>query len=217
MMNMYGVDYVKFAIKDMSEYIIEKEVEFCELDSIAGDGDFGMSVAKGFRIVNAEIDTLNSEDIGVFLNECGKIIYEHCGGASGPIWGAGFRAAAKVVRGKKEVSAADIADGLKASAEKIMKVGGAKQGDKTLLDTLIPAVQSLHQSVEDGFSVQKLLMQFSEAAMIGAESTKDIIASKGRASYLGERSIGYPDAGAMALAMIINHVVNSLLKLISIK
>ncbi len=216
-MNVYGVDYVKFAIKDMSEYIIEKEVEFCELDSIAGDGDFGMSVAKGFRIVNAEIDTLNSEDIGVFLNECGKIIYEHCVGTSGPIWGAGFEAAAEIVRGKKEVSAADIADALMASAERIMKVGGVKPSDKTLLDTLIPAIQSLQQSMKDDLSVQKMLMKISEAAMAGAESTKDIIASKGRTSYPGECSLGHPDARAMALAMIINHLINSLLKLISME
>ena len=211
-MNMYGVGYIKFAIKNISGYIIEKEVEFGKLDSIAGDGDFGMSVAKGFKIVNAEIDSLNSEDIGVFLNECGMILIEHCGGATGPIWGSGFKAAAKVLLGKKEASAADIADGLKASAERIMKLGGAKQGDKTLLDTLIPVAQSLQQSVDDELSVRKLLMKLSDDAMAGAESTKDIFASKGRTTNLGEHNHGNPDAGAMALAMIINNLVNSLLK-----
>ena len=211
-------EFSQFAINELASInIIEKEDEFCELDSIVGDGDFGMSIAKGFKIVNAEIDSLNSEDIGVFLDECGMIIFENCGGASGPIWGSVFNAAAKVVLGKKVLSAADIADGLKASAERIMKLGGAKQGDKTILDTLIPAAQSLQQSIDGELSAQKMLMNLSDDAMAGAESTKDIVASKVPATYLGDRSLGHPDAGAMALAMIIKNLVKSLLKTISIE
>ncbi len=101
-----------FMIDCIGGYIIQNEVPFCELDSHAGDGDFGMSVAKGFRALEREWEEViaESDDIASFLNACSLIIMENCGGASGPIWGSAFRAASKAAEGKKTLNAADMAE-----------------------------------------------------------------------------------------------------------
>lgn len=196
-------------IEDMSEVIISNEVAFCDLDSAAGDGDFGMSLAKGFRIIKSEWPELpKEEDIGAFLKACGMIIIEHCGGASGPIWGSAFRGAAKTVNGKTELSLTEFAELMQGAVDGIQKTGGAKLGDKTLLDALIPATESLKASGLAGEGIAAAIKKSGQKAVDGAEKTKDIVASKGRASYLGERSLSYPDAGATALGIIFTHIAD---------
>ena len=194
----------------MTSTIIENEVPFCELDSAAGDGDFGSSLAKGFRMVRLECNSLNQEDFGLFLKDCSMIITEHCGGASGPIWGSAFRSASKVAMGKTEFSIGDMAELLQSAIDGIQKRGGAKLGDKTLLDALIPAVESLKQSSTDHENFFDAMSKCAQAAVKGAERTKEIIAKKGRASYLGERSLQYPDAGATAIGVIFTTIVDKL-------
>ena len=174
------LDEVKKTIARLCDIIIDNEVYFCELDSVAGDGDFGMSIAKGFKEVKRQLDEINDVDIAAFIKGCALIITEHCGGASGPIWGSGFRAAAKSVQGKETMTLDDIAGLFEAAIVGIQKRGGAAQGEKTLLDALIPAT----------------------------EATKNMIASKGRASYVGDRSLHYPDAGAMAISVILREFVS---------
>jgi len=194
----------------MSDIIIENEVYFCELDSAAGDGDFGMSLAKGFKVVKNEWEQLSKDEIGHFLKECGMLIIEHCGGASGPIWGNAFRSMGKYAQGKVELNLVEAGELLQSAVDGIQKSGGAKLGDKTLLDALIPATEALK---ECGVSGEEMLMSFrksAEAAAAGAEKTKEIVAVKGRASYLGERSLNYPDAGAMAIGIIFNGIVDRL-------
>lgn len=186
----------------MGDVIIENEIPFCELDSAAGDGDFGMSVAKGFKVLKAEWKDLDTEDIGKFLRSCGMIITEHCGGASGPIWGSAFMAAGKYSVGKTEIDMQEFAELMQSAVDGIQKRGGAKLGDKTLLDALIPATESLKESAVARHSFKEALKLGAAAAREGAEKTKDYVASKGRASYVGDRSISYPDAGAMALGII---------------
>lgn len=194
----------------MSDIIIENEVYFCELDSAAGDGDFGMSLAKGFRVLKNEWEQLSKDEIGHFLKECGMLIIEHCGGASGPIWGNAFRSMGKYAQGKVELDLIEVGELLQSAVDGIQKSGGAKLGDKTLLDALIPATEALKIS---GFSGEEMLTSFkksAEAAAAGAEKTKEIVAAKGRASYLGERSLSYPDAGAMAIGIIFKGIVERL-------
>ena len=99
-METFTKEQVVRTVARMCDIIIENEVPFCELDSVAGDGDFGMSLAKGFKVVKAEWANHSQEDIGAFLKDCGMIITEHCGGASGPIWGSGFRAMGRYAQGK---------------------------------------------------------------------------------------------------------------------
>lgn len=207
MEKLYVSDIVKM-VDLMAEVIIENEVYFCELDSAAGDGDFGMSLAKGFKILRTEWDSLSKEDTGLFLKDCAMVITEHCGGASGPIWGSAFRSAAKYGEGKTEIMPEEMSGLLQSAVDGIQKRGGAKLGDKTLLDALIPATESLKRSAAEGEELLGAMRKSAQAAVEGAEKTKLIAASKGRASYLGERSIDKPDAGATAIGIIFTYIVD---------
>jgi len=201
-------DIIKI-IDCMADTNIQNEVYFCELDSVAGDGDFGMSLAKGFKVVKQEWDSLEKDDIGAFLKGCGMIITEYCGGASGPIWGTAFISAARTAKGKTELSLKELADVMQSAVEGIQKRGGAQLGDKTLLDALIPAVISLKNDEEAGLGVTTAFANAANAASEGAEKTKNMVAKRGRATYVGERSISHPDAGAMAIGVIFNEIMKS--------
>lgn len=197
-------DVIK-TVELMADIIIENEVYFCDLDSVAGDGDFGMSLSKGFRQIKAEWNNLDKENIGSFLKSCGMIITEYCGGASGPIWGSAFRAMAKYAKGKEELSPMEVGELLAEAVAGIQKRGGAKLGDKTLLDALIPAGEAVKENSELG--MEGALKAGEKAAVEGAEKTKEISASKGRATYVGDRSINHPDAGAMAIGVIFQELI----------
>ena len=195
-----NVEDVKKVVDGMAEVIIKNEVYFCDLDSVAGDGDFGMSVAKGFKQLKSEWDDLDTTDIGTFLKSAGMIITEYCGGASGPIWGTAFRSAAKYAKGKTELEVDEIPGLFEAGIAGIQKRGGAKLGDKTLLDALIPAAEAMKENSSKG--LKEMFEAATKAAEEGAEATKKISAKKGRASYVGDRSLEHPDAGAMAMGVI---------------
>ena len=197
-------------VLNMADIIIENEVYFCELDSVAGDGDFGMSIAKGFKQLKQDWDDIPQEDIGAFLKGCGMIITEYCGGASGPIWGSAFRSAAKYATGKSDLNLSELAAMMQSAVEGIQKRGGAKLGDKTLLDALIPATQSLCASADKNENILDAMRKSAEAAVAGAEKTKQMVATKGRASYVGERSLNYPDAGAVAIGVIFTGITKDL-------
>lgn len=194
----------------MAEIIIQKEVEFCDLDSHAGDGDFGMSIAKGFRQLKREwkATVASNQDIPSFLNACSLIIMEHCGGASGPIWGSAFRAAAKSVKDKTTLSIKDFANMIQSAVKGVQDVGarsfgrGAVVGDKTLIDALAPCADSWAESAAKGLSFKDAFNNAAQAAVNGAKATENIVARMGRAGTVGERSLGYPDAGAYALGVI---------------
>ena len=212
---------VIYMVDLMSEVIIDNEVPFCELDSFAGDGDFGMSVAKGFRQLKrewADIMGGGAGNISEFLNDVAMVIMEHCGGASGPIWGSAFRAASFAAKGKETLSLADFAELFQAAVAGIYKTGersfgrGAVVGDKTLIDALAPCADSLTQSGKDGERLLPAMLKAAEAAVSGAEQTKNIVARMGRAGTVGERSLGYPDAGAHALGVIFSYVAEAMQK-----
>jgi dihydroxyacetone kinase len=196
---------VKNTVSKLCNIIIENEMNFCELDAVAGDGDFGTSLAKGFREIQAQLDTIDDSSPQKFLRGCSMIILEFCGGASGPIWGSAFGAAATSVKGKDELSLSDIAEMFDAAVAGIQKRGGAKLGDKTLLDALIPACEALNQAAKENNTLSEAFSAAADAAGNGAEATKNMVASKGRATYVGERSLNHPDAGAMAISIILNY------------
>ena len=206
-METFTKEQVVRTIAAMCDIIIENEVPFCELDSVAGDGDFGMSLAKGFKVVKAEWANHSQEDIGAFLKDCGMIITEHCGGASGPIWGSGFRAMGRYAQGKETLTLAETGEMVQAAIDAVQKRGGAKLGDKTLRDALIPADESVKASgpASDSFAVA--LPKAAAEAVAGGERTKLIAATKGRASYVGDRSISFPDAGATAIGIIFTRLL----------
>lgn len=221
--NEITTENMKFIVDKMSESIIKNEVPFCELDAHAGDGDFGMSVAKGFKQLRREWDEIvehSSSNIGEFLDACSMVIMEYCGGASGPIWGSAFRAAGKNTESKKKLTTLEFGQMMKAALEGVQKTGersfgrGAVVGDKTLVDALAPCADRIIEVANNDSSVDIIdaLKEGAKAAVAGAKETEKIAARMGRAGTVGERSIGYPDAGAYGLGVIFTDVSESLSK-----
>lgn len=205
-------------VDKMADVIIENEVPFCEADKM-GDGDFGMSIAKGFKQLKADWATRKKGDIGQFLVSCSEIIKEYCGGASGPIWGSAFKYAGKAMLGKKEVDLNDVALLFTEANRGVYETGkksfgkGAEIGDKTLVDALKPCAMALTKAAEEGKTLQEGLDLGAKAAHDGAEATKTHVATLGRAGTVGERSIGYPDAGAHGLDVIFNELAAYIAKM----
>ncbi len=206
-----NLDQMVFLVDKMAEIIIENEQPWCELDSHAGDGDFGQSVAKGFRQVKREwndVTTNHVANIGDFIGAVSMIIMENCGGASGPIWGSAFRSAGKSAGDKTELTVADFAAMLQAAVQGVQSTGersfgrGAVVGDKTLIDALVPCADEWDVCVADGTDMATAFARAAKKAVDGAAATADHVAHMGRAGTVGERSIGYPDAGAFALGQI---------------
>ena len=205
----------------MGTFIIENEVAFCELDAHAGDGDFGISVAKGFRELKREWHTIREKkhaDIGSFLVDCALIIMENCGGASGPIWGSAFLSAGKYARGMTALGSAEFSEMLAAALHGIQMTGersfgrGAQVGDKTLVDALAPCADAWREAVRCGKNMPTCFALGAKAAVSGAKATEHIVARMGRAGTVGERSLGYPDAGAYALGEIFTDLASRILE-----
>ncbi|AWV33775.1 dihydroxyacetone kinase subunit DhaK [Paenibacillus odorifer] len=217
--NRFTLQNIVYLLDQMSQIIIENEVPFCELDSHAGDGDFGMSVAKGFKQLKVEWEDIlahHHTNIGEFLDACSMVIMEYCGGASGPIWGSGFRAASKNVQQKEELTIQEFADMMQAVVKGIQDTGersfgrGAVVGDKTLIDALVPFADAWTQSAKQGDDIKVAASKAAEAAVQGSKNTIEIVARMGRAGTVGERSIGYPDAGAHALGVIFTELAKAM-------
>lgn len=216
--NQISLNNMVYIIDKMSECIVKNEVLFCELDSYAGDGDFGMSIAKGFKQLKTEWKDIlgNSESIGAFLDACSLVIMEYCGGASGPIWGSAFRAAGKSAGNKKSLTMSGFADMLQAAVKGIQKTGeysfgkGAVVGDKTLIDALVPCADSWAESAKKCIDLKTAFEMGAKAAVAGAKATEKIVARMGRAGTVGERSLGHPDAGAYGLGVIFTEISQSI-------
>lgn len=208
------LENLHYIVDVMAACVIQNEVLFCDLDSHAGDGDFGMSLAKGFRQVKREWQCLRHCDTpSSFLQQLAMVIMQHCGGASGPIWGAAFRSAGRAAVGKTTLSVADVADMLQAAVKGIQAMGersfgrGAVVGDKTLIDALVPCAEAWASAKEDK-NFKDHFIAGAEAAVRGAEKTRDIVAHMGRAGTVGKRSLGHPDAGAFGLGVIFTDIAN---------
>ena len=213
----FSLQNMIYTVDAISAICIRNEQAFCELDSHAGDGDFGMSVAKGFRELKrqwARIIENSEQSIGAFLNECSLVIMEHCGGASGPIWGSAFRAASKQVGDKASMTVSEMADMLQAAVKGIQQTGersfgrGAVVGDKTLIDALVPCADAWSEAANAGTGFAHAFEAGAKAAVEGAKITEVITARMGRAGTVGERSLGHPDAGAHALGVIFTEVAS---------
>jgi dihydroxyacetone kinase len=214
-----NLDNMIYIVDKMSQVIIENEVPFCELDCHAGDGDFGMSIAKGFKQLKREWKQILSEEymsIGEFLNACSLVIVEYCGGASGPIWGSAFRAAGKQVETKTELTVLEFAEMIKAAVKGIQATGersfgrGAVVGDKTLIDALVPCADAWADCAKSNINFKEAFERGAKAAVEGAKNTEDIVARMGRAGTVGDRSLGYPDAGAHGLGVIFTEISKSI-------
>ena len=177
-----------------------------ELDSAIGDADHGINMSKGFKAVIEKISTMADKDCGSILKTVGMTLVSTVGGASGPLYGTAFMRAGQVVGAKKQLGFDDVPILLDAALEGIKMRGKAQKDEKTIIDALEPAVEVLKSSPVD----IKLMDEAVKAAKDGVEYTKGIIAKKGRASYLGERSLGHQDPGATSCYIMLSATYNAL-------
>ena len=193
---------VENVVHTIATTAVANEKYFGDLDSVVGDGDFGYSMARGFELVISGWDDFDRTDIGTFLKKVAVMITSRIGGTSGPIWGTAFLRAGTTAGAVTELDAAQIVAMLRAAAEGIKARGKSDLGDKTLLDALIPATDSIERSLADGLDAQATLAAAAQVARDSAEATRSMVAKRGRASYTGERSIGTLDAGAVGVAVM---------------
>jgi phosphoenolpyruvate---glycerone phosphotransferase subunit DhaL len=196
---------VERTLKTIAATALRNEKYFSDLDAAAGDADFGVSLASGFRVIDRDWDQLDKSSIGALLLKASMIITSNVGGCSGPIWGTAFMRAGGLSREKDTLSLADIDAMLGAAIEGIKKRGGAEIGDKTLLDALAP----MHEVIKEYSSKVdvppgEVLKRVTAVANESIERTQDWVAKRGRQSFTGERSIGTPDPGIVAIATMLN-------------
>jgi len=177
--------------------------ELSALDAAGGDGDHGMSLALGARGAVAAVADRDDGDIGAFLDAVGKSLISGVGAAMGPLYGTALVKAGKVAAGKSLLDGVTVAAMLAACSEGIVLRGKTKVGDKTMLDAFAPAADAAARSAASGANAIDVLRAASKAADAGALATKEMIATKGRAAKLGERTRGYQDAGATSTALML--------------
>ena len=176
---------------------IEAEKEYLtELDNEIGDGDHGINLARGFEAVEKKLPSLAGGDIGALLKGVGMQLVSTVGGASGPLYGTAFMKAGMACKGLTEIDGPAFVKAMEAAVDGIKMRGKATEGEKTMLDALCPALKVMQDDVAAGKSLKEALQDAAQAAEKGVEYTKTINATKGRASYLGERSLDHQDPGA---------------------
>jgi dihydroxyacetone kinase-like protein len=190
--------------------VFEEEMDsLCRMDSVIGDGDHGISMARGFRTVAEKLPAVQERDIGTIAGMIGSSLMGGVGGVTGPIFGTVFARLAAQAQGKEYLSVADLARAFRTALDGIRAIGNAKVGDKTMVDALAPAADALEHAANEGLDMKSALEQASQAAEEGARATINMRATKGRARYLGERSIGHQDAGATSFALIMKALSES--------
>ena len=199
-----ALSQAELIVKTIAQTAVDNEKYFCDLDAVAGDGDFGYSLARGFEIVLSDFDDLEYDDAGGLLKRTALVLTKRIGGTSGPIWGTAFLRAGTTLSGNADPSGADVIAALRAAIEGIKQRGNSDLGDKTLLDALVPATDELEASLGDGAA--GALEKAAATARTSAEATKGMLAQRGRASYTGDRSRDSVDAGAMGVAVMFEAV-----------
>jgi dihydroxyacetone kinase phosphoprotein-dependent L subunit len=194
---------VEAVVRIIATTAVDNEKYFGDLDAVVGDGDFGYSMARGFEKVLDGWDDFDRTDIGTFLKKIAVVITSRIGGTSGPIWGTAFLRAGSTAGAVDRLEPARIVAMLTAAAEGIKARGKSDVGDKTLLDALVPAVGAIEEQVGAGHDAATTLRAAAETARTSAEATRSMQAMRGRASYTGERSVGTLDAGAVAVAVML--------------
>lgn len=183
-------------IEGMAKKIEAEKDYLTQLDNEIGDGDHGINLARGFEAVEKKLPSLAGGDIGALLKGVGMQLVSTVGGASGPLYGTAFMKAGMACKGLTELDGPAFVKAMEAAVDGIKMRGKATEGEKTMLDALCPALKVMQDEVAAGKSLKEVLQDAAAAAEKGVEYTKTIIATKGRASYLGERSLGHQDPGA---------------------
>jgi dihydroxyacetone kinase-like protein len=193
--SMTNEDVIRW-LERIADVLHENAGYLTQLDSPIGDADHGVNMDRGFTAVRAKLATMPSADIATLLRTVGTTLVSTVGGASGPLYGTAFLRAAGAVTGKEELDSADLVAMLDAFLGGIVARGKAQTGEKTMVDALTPALAAAKEALNEGASVADLARRAAAAAEEGMKATIPMLATKGRASYLGERSIGHQDPGA---------------------
>ncbi len=183
-----------------------------DLDAAIGDGDHGINLDRGFQAVSKCLEAKSNDDAGTILKATGMRLIATVGGASGPLYGTAFRRAGKVVEGQMALMPTDMLEAYRAFVESVIVIGKVAPAQKTMLDALMPALETLEHGLDDGMDLPIAMNEAALAAAAGAEATIPLIARRGRASYLGERSIGHQDPGATSSALILRALADTLLE-----
>ena len=185
------------SVKDQRDYLTQ-------LDAAIGDGDHGVNMDRGFNAVGKALAGQDgSVPPGKLLTLAGKTLVSTVGGASGPLWGTAFRRAGRSLGDGEEFGGPELLAALRAALDGVVELGAAQPGDQTMVDALAPAIEALAASLDSGEPLDQALGAATTAAQEGARATVPLQARKGRASYLGERSIGHQDPGATSAALVI--------------
>lgn len=195
-------------IDKIADRIYENKDYLSELDREIGDSDHGVNLSRGFQKIKDESEILKSLNYSDCFNKMAMILISNVGGASGAIYGTGLMKVAQSLKGIDILDRNNIIKGAEAMVEGIKMRGKAQCGEKTMLDTIVPVVEVLKNNKED--SLDALLKKIQITAKEGMESTENMLATKGRASYLGARSIGHIDPGAMSSYLIIDTICKNL-------
>ncbi len=177
--------------------VIAREQELCELDSVVGDGDHGVTVRKGYQKIKDAIANQNPTTMSDLMFEGGMGLADTAGGAIGPIYASMYIGFSTAIQGKDELTVKDLADMFANGLKSVQDLGGAQPGDSTMVDSLYPFVESLKAATTA--STKEALEAAAEKAWEGSESTKNMVAKRGRARNLAERSLGYVDAGSRSM------------------
>ena len=213
------VDELERWLRLAAARIHEQAPSLTALDQAIGDGDHGINMDRGFSAIVAKLDEVaaadapadgtDAPDAGALLRLAGRTLISTVGGASGPLYGTAFLRAGGAVMGKADVSADDAVAAFAAATEGISGLGKATVGEKTMLDALVPAVAAARAAIDAGGDGGAALAAAADAAEAGATATIPLLATKGRASYLGERSIGHQDPGATSAALLVRALADT--------
>ncbi len=190
---------------------IEEHKDFLtELDQPIGDSDHGINMARGFGAVVEKLPTLEGKDIGTILKTVGMTLVSTVGGASGPLYGSAYLKAGMAAAGKESLSMEEFLDVLNTAIEAVKQRGKATLEEATMLDAMVPSYEAMKEAAAGGADAKAVLEAGVKASWAGAEHTKDLIATKGRASYVGERGIGHQDPGATSYSYMLEVIYNNI-------
>lgn len=189
-------DHVIHFLENVAATIKQHRDELTQLDSLIGDADHGVNLDRGFTAVLGKLPGVADKDIGTILKTTGMTLVSTVGGASGPLYGTAFIRAGMALADRYELSPAELLAALEAALEGIMARGKAKRGEKTMVDAIGPGIDALKEALASGSDLRSAGQQAVAAVEAGMKSTIPMLATKGRASYLGERSVGHQDPGS---------------------
>ncbi|MFN8473450.1 MAG: dihydroxyacetone kinase subunit DhaL [Anaerolineae bacterium] len=197
-------------IQTYAAVVRENRDYLTQLDAAIGDADHGANMDRGFQAVLTKLPTVADKDIGAILKTVGMTLVSTVGGAGGPLYGTLFMQAGQAEAGKSEMTDQDVVAMFEAALKGVIVRGKAEVGDKTMVDTLTPAVNALKSAVDGGVPIKDALQQAAAAAEEGMKGTIPLVARKGRASYLGERSAGHQDPGATSSYLLVKTAAETL-------